>query len=246
MRIPTGAALGAALLLLAGCGGEGGNGSANVNMQAPITQIPAPNNGDWTQVVSRTPEGGTRVGNPDAPVKLVEYGSLTCPACKAFSDTGTQPLRDTYVRSGQVSWEFRHLIIHGAADAALALLADCQPPAAFFRTIEDIYDDQPAILDSFEESEQQQIAALPPEQQIAATAQAMDLGAFFAQRGLPAGRQAQCLADQQAVQRLADNTNRAGTQENVTGTPTFFINGEKLNVSDWRSLEPLLRQRIGG
>ena len=246
MRISTGAALGAALLLVAGCGGESGNGSGSVNTQAPLTQIPAPNNGDWTQVVSRTPEGGTRVGNPDAPLKLVEYGSLTCPACKAFSDTGTQPLRDTYVRSGQVSWEFRHLIIHGAADVALALLSDCQPPAAFFRTIENIYDEQPEILGRFDESEQQQISALPPEQQVAATAQAMELGGFFAQRGLPSGRQAQCLGDQQAVQRLADGTNRAFNQENVTGTPTFILNGEKLNVSDWRSLEPLLRQRIGG
>jgi protein-disulfide isomerase len=246
MRISTGAALGAALLVLGGCRGESGNGSANVNIQAPLTQIAAPNNGDWTQTVTRTPEGGTRIGNPDAPVKLVEYGSLTCPACKAFSDTGTQPLRDTYVRSGQVSWEFRHLIIHGAADVALALLADCQPPAAFFRTIENIYENQPTILGSLDSSEEQQIAGLPPERQVAAMAQALDLGGFFAQRGLPSGRQARCLADQQAVQRLADGTNRAFSQENVTGTPTFFLNGEKLNVSDWRSLEPLLRERIGG
>lgn len=246
MRKSTGAAMAAALLLVAGCRGGDGNGSANATSQAPLTQVPAPNGSDWRQVVARTPEGGTRVGNPDAPVKLVEYGSLTCPACKAFSDTGTEPLRDTYVRSGQVSWEFRHLIIHGAADVALAMLSDCQPPAAFFRTIEDIYEQQPEILGRFEESEQQQIGALPPEQQIAATARAMELGGFFAQRGLPEGRQNQCLGDQQAVQRLADSTNRAFNQENVTGTPTFILNGEKLNVSDWRSLEPLLRERIGG
>ena len=246
MRYSTGAALAGALLLLAACGGETANNSASVNAQGPLAQIPAPNNGDWTQVVSRTPEGGTRVGNPEAPVKLVEYGSLTCPACKAFSDTGTRPLLDTYVRSGQVSWEFRHLIIHGAADAALALLADCQPPAAFFPTIEDIYEEQSEIVNGFEDAEQQQVASLPPEQQIAATARAMELGAFFSRRGLAEARQNQCLADQQAVQRLADNTNRANTQEGVTGTPTFFINGERLNVSNWPSLEPLLRQRIGG
>jgi hypothetical protein len=246
MKYPTGTALASALLLLAACGGESSNDTTSVNTKAPLTQIPAPSNGDWTQTVARTPEGGTRVGNPDAPVKLVEYGSLTCPACKAFSDTGTQPLLETYVRSGQVSWEFRHLIIHGAADAALALLSDCQPPAAFFRTIEDIYDDQTEILNGFDESEQQQIAALPSEQQIAATARAMELGAFFSRRGLPEGRQNQCLGDMQAVQRLADNTNRAFSMENVSGTPTFFLNNEKLTVSNWNALEPLLRQRIGG
>ena len=38
------------------------------------TPIQAPNNGDWTQIVSETPEGGYRMGNPDAPVK---FGHIT-------------------------------------------------------------------------------------------------------------------------------------------------------------------------
>ena len=33
------------------------------------------------RTVARTPEGGFRMGNPDAPVKLIEYLSLTCPHC---------------------------------------------------------------------------------------------------------------------------------------------------------------------
>ena len=36
---------------------------------------------DWTRVAARTPEGGFRMGNPGAPVKVVEYLSLTCPHC---------------------------------------------------------------------------------------------------------------------------------------------------------------------
>ena len=72
------------------------------------------------------------MGNPDAPVKLVEYASLTCPHCARISPTkATAALRDTYVRSGQVSWEFRHFLLN-APDLALSLLARCQPPAAFF------------------------------------------------------------------------------------------------------------------
>jgi protein-disulfide isomerase len=34
---------------------------------------------DWTQTVARTPEGGFRMGNPNAPVKLIEYLSFACP-----------------------------------------------------------------------------------------------------------------------------------------------------------------------
>lgn len=245
MNKTTGASLLACALLLAGCGGEDGKGASTANLQAPLTQIPAPNNGNWAEVATRTPEGGTRIGNPDAPVKLVEYGSLTCPACKAFSDTGTEALRDRYVRSGQVSWEFRHFIIHGAPDVALALLSDCQPPTAFFRTIENIYDEQSEILDRIDEQEQQSFQSLPPEQLLVPVARAMELNTFFAQRGLPEARFNQCLGNQQAVQRLADNSNRARTQDRVEGTPTFIVNGEKINVVSWADLEPVLRQRIG-
>ena len=46
----------------------------------------------WRQPVSgrvttvvRTPAGGYRQGNPDAPVKLIEYGSRTCPTCARFA-----------------------------------------------------------------------------------------------------------------------------------------------------------------
>ncbi|HEV2867353.1 MAG TPA: thioredoxin domain-containing protein [Allosphingosinicella sp.] len=237
----------AVALILAGCGDDAGNlGAAAANSNAPLPQIPAPNNGDWTQVVSRTATGATVMGNPQAPVKLVEYGSLTCPACRAFSQQGTERLRDTYVRSGQVSWEFRHLVIHGAPDVALAMLTDCQPPAAFFRTIEQIYTQQSEIVDRLDQNEQQQIQALPPEQQLAPLARAMELDSFFARRGMPESRQTQCLGNIQAAQRLADNANRAANEEGVQGTPTFFINGEKLDVSDWAGVEGRLRAAIAG
>src|SRR5687768_7876747 len=129
----------AVALILSGCGeDDGGNlAAAAVNSNAPLKQIPAPNNGDWSQTVTQTQEGGYLMGNPDAPVKLIEYASLTCPHCKSFAEEATASLRDTYVRSGQVSWEFRNFLL-GAPDVALSMLSRCQPPAAFFRTIDQV------------------------------------------------------------------------------------------------------------
>ena len=40
-----------------------------------------PGNRGSRKTASETPEGGFVIGNPNAPLKLVEYGSLTCPAC---------------------------------------------------------------------------------------------------------------------------------------------------------------------
>ena len=49
------------------------------------------------------------MGNPNAKVKLIEIGSLTCPHCREFDEKGVPTLIDKYVKTGQVSWEFRHL-----------------------------------------------------------------------------------------------------------------------------------------
>ncbi len=235
-------------LLLGGCGGSGSdNTGATANMATPpvLQPIPAPNNGDWTQVVSQTPDGGFLMGNPDAPVKLIEYGSLICPHCADFSREATASLRDTYVRSGRVSWEFRNFLL-GPQDVPLSILANCQAPAAFFPTIEQIYEQQREILSSIDEAEANQLGPLPPEQQIAPLARAMDLDTFFARRGMPESRFSQCLGNPQGAQRLTDITDKASRELQVTGTPTFFINGTILeNVGNWATLEPRLRTALG-
>lgn len=246
MKIRIGASVAALALVLAGCGDGGGDLNATaVDTSAPLTQIAAPNNGDWAETVSETPEGGIRMGNPDAPVKLVEYASMTCPACKAFSDSASETLRDTYIRSGQVSWEFRHFLLN-PYDAAISVLVRCQPLPAYFRTVEQIFAQQQELLGAVDEQEAQRLNALPPDQVIAPLARAMDLDTFFARRGMPESRFSACLADPQNAQRLSEGTSRAMTQDQVQGTPTFFINGQRQDVSDWRSLEPRLRAAIGG
>jgi protein-disulfide isomerase len=234
-------------VLVAGCGSGGdANNSlsqAAAGQQAPLPQIPAPNNGDWRETVVQTPEGGYRMGNPDAPVKLLEYASLACPHCREFSETSAA-LRDTYVRSGQVSWEYRNFLLN-APDVAFTLLARCQPPSAFFTTIEQMYGQQSEFFAAIDQAEGQRIGALPPEQQAAPLARAMDLDTFFARRGMPGARFDACLADRAAVQRITDMTNHAANQEGVTGTPTFFINGTKQEIASWEALEPLLRSAMG-
>ena len=231
-------------LLLAGCGGGDGNAVATGNAAAPLQQIPAPNEGNWAEVVTQTPEGGFRMGNPDAPVKLVEYASMTCPHCKAFSDEASAALRDTYVRSGQVSWEFRNFLL-GGPDLVLSLLSRCQPPAAYFSTIEQVFAQQTEFMMAIDENEGRTIGALPPEQQIAPLARAMDADTFFARRGMPEARFNQCLADRQAIQGLTEGTQRSATQEGVSATPTFFINGEQQQASSWAMIEPQLRAALG-
>lgn len=47
------------------------------------------------------------LGNPNAPIKLIEYSDLSCPFCKAFNPTLERVMSD-YGPSGQVAWIYRH------------------------------------------------------------------------------------------------------------------------------------------
>lgn len=240
----SGAAL-ALLLALGACGQDaGGDATATAgNQQLQLEPIPAPEGGDWTEVVERTDEGGFRMGNPDAPVKLVEFASMTCPHCASFSVQAAEPLRE-YVRGGHVSWEFRNFVLN-APDAAASMLARCQPPQAFFRITDQLFAEQQTWLGNMTQEEAEQIQRLPEPQQIPALARALELDQFFRRRGVPEAEVNSCLADRQQLDRLADLNTQANQDHGVSGTPAFMINGQMVEgVSDWGRLEPRIRAAL--
>jgi protein-disulfide isomerase len=77
------------------------------------------------------PDGGHVVGNPNAPLKLVEYMSYTCPHCAHFEAEGAPALRIGMIASGKGSFEVRHLL-RDPIDTAVALLTNCVPANRFF------------------------------------------------------------------------------------------------------------------
>ncbi|HEY0414336.1 MAG TPA: thioredoxin domain-containing protein [Allosphingosinicella sp.] len=233
-------------LLLAGCGGGSDSGNAAAaNVNAPLKPIAAPQ-GDWREVVSETPEGGFRMGNPDAPVKLVEYASLSCPHCAEFEEQGVPKLRDTYVRSGQVSWEFRTYLLFGS-DPGVSMLLHCQGATPFFRLTEELYATQrewEGKLQNLSQEQQQQLQNMPPQQAATALVPLLGLDQFFRQRGMPQARVQACLADRAGLEKVAA-IKTLGDKEGVTGTPTFFINGKMApETASWDKLEPQLRAAI--
>jgi len=57
-------------------------------------------------------EGDHIMGNPDAPVLIVEYSDLECPYCKRFGATMKEIMAES---NGQVAWVYRHWIVHPGA-----------------------------------------------------------------------------------------------------------------------------------
>lgn len=202
---------------------------------------------NWVATIARTPEGGYRQGNPNASVKLIEYGSRTCPTCGHFAAEGVEPLRREHIATGKLSYEYRDFLVHGAPDLALALLNQCVPPSRFFPTLDAIYANQSrfaARLEALERKSPKQLEAwqkLPPPQMATKFAEAMGMIDFMASHGLPPAQARRCLADPAAIRRIAKVNADAVNVHGVDGTPSFFVNGRKVRAYRWDALQPELR-----
>ncbi len=237
-------ALAAPLALgLAACNDvEGGGGEIAGD---PIAAIPAPEGTSWTATVTVTEEDGYKLGNPDAPIKLVEYASHTCPACASFSASAKPDLRDQYVASGVVSFEQRNLV-RDPIDLSIATLVRCgqkenmQPLSdQAWASLNDFFSNVNANSAQYEAS-----AQLPLDQRFVAIAEAAGLIEFFSARGLSADQARSCLADTEKMEAIDENSKAQAEELNVTGTPTFFLNGNKIDGISWNEIEPAL-QRAG-
>jgi protein-disulfide isomerase len=200
---------------------------------------------DWSRTVVATPEGGFRMGNPAAKVKLVEYGSLTCPHCAAFSGAAKVPLA-AYVRSGKVSYEFRNYVLNGI-DVAATLVARCGGPATFFRLTESLYATQPqwvGKISGLSQAEKDRLKALPEGERLGRLADIGGITQLAAQAGVTPARAKQCLADPAGLNTL-DRLVTAAQEKGVSGTPTFFFNGANIGTHSWESLAPIIREGVG-
>jgi len=209
----------------------------------PVAKVAPPAGKAWTEVVSKTAEGGYRMGNPDAPVKLVEYGALSCSHCGEFAKESADKLLNDYVASGRVSYELRFFMLN-AFDVPATLLATCGSNEAVIPLSEQFWAWQPTMFSNLQavgDAKLQQAAALPPSQRLQAIAQLAGMTDFFSSRGISRDQGAACLADTAKADVLAKQTETASTKYNVTGTPSFFLNDAPVGTADWKTLETKLQ-----
>ncbi|ANU07544.1 thioredoxin domain-containing protein [Paraurantiacibacter namhicola] len=244
------AAIGVPLALaLAACGGsdDADGAAAGTIAQGEVAEaVAAPEGSQWIDVVSRTETGGWLMGNPDAPIKLIEYGSLTCGACAAFTAEGAEPLKSDYVNTGRVSFELRSMPLHGAIDLVLTRMLECAPVEAGPALADQVWLNLPEVYGGFQQNMEgaQQALTLAPEERLVQFAERTGFLDFFAARGIGKDAARTCLADADAAENLANTLQSAAEADNINKTPTFLINGTQVEASRWSELEPLL-QRAG-
>lgn len=147
------------------------------------------------------------LGNPDAPITVVEYASVTCGHCANWDTTVWPDFRKKYVDTGQVRYVFRGF---PTAPVELAtaghLLAACAPDDKYFDLIHVQMKRQREILSSND---------IRGEYVALAKSAGMSEDDFEA-----------CMRNEEEIARL-DKVVSDGFDAGVSGTPTFFVNGEK-------------------
>lgn len=224
-----------AALSLAACNsatGEGPSGDALPKVAAPAGQ-------NWSSVVTATQDGFI-MGNPDAPLKLIEFASPTCSHCAEFSKTGSEALRSEFVDSGRVSLEIRPFMLN-AMDLPIASIANCGGTERFFPLLENVYATQEELIQGIQSADQAAAQSALQSQNFPAFARAIKLDTYFAARGMAAADIDTCLSDTAKVTRWQESTTRNGEQFEITGTPTFVLNGAVLaNAGTWDAVRERL------
>ncbi|WP_353216437.1 thioredoxin domain-containing protein [Sandarakinorhabdus sp.] len=218
---------------------------------APDAALPAavaaPAGQNWAEVVTATPEGGFRMGNPNAKVKLLEFASLTCPHCKDFHEAAAATIKSKYVASGNVSYEYRNFVLNGP-DFAATVLSRCQGPEAFFGLLDAFYADQAGWIEPFgklSKTDQEALGKLPEDEQVRRMAELGGLADYVKLRGIPRAKFDQCLSDPAQAKAVNDLRNQAVNEYKLTGTPSFIINGTvQEGVFEWRDLEVKLQTAL--
>lgn len=169
------------------------------------------------------------IGAANAPVTIVEYGSLTCPHCAAFQNDKFPEMKKEWIDSGKVRLVFRHFPIDMTAMGA-AVLVSCLPETERHDAVEGLYKD----VNSW--------ATKPLKESIPqALTEALGREVSFDKDF------ASCIEDQEfqkEVLRPAFDANKQG----VSGTPTFFVNGEKVvgfSTADPRQLDNIIIRKLG-
>jgi protein-disulfide isomerase len=102
------------VLIVITASGSGDGGDTKIEGKAAVKRL-----------LAGIPQQGMTLGDPEAPVELIEFGDLQCPVCAAYSEEVLPAIMETRVKKGEVKIDFRNFTIIGpesvtAAAAALA------------------------------------------------------------------------------------------------------------------------------
>jgi protein-disulfide isomerase len=212
-----------------------------------LVALPAPAAApNWNATVAVTPAGSHLRGNPQAKVRLTAWVSYTCPHCAAFERESAGALASSYVGTGKVTFELKHLL-RDPVDATVAQLANCGPAAKFFGNNEAFFRGQAQWIQplvSATDAQRQRWMTGDNAARRRAIAADFHLYEIMVKRGYQRPELDRCLADESLARRIAAQTVEAD-KIGFDSTPSFTLNGAPLfGTYTWDQVEAQLRARL--
>lgn len=175
------------------------------------------------------------LGPEGAKVSVVEFASVTCSHCRDFHANVFKPLKEKYIDTGKIRYEFREFLT-APPEVAVAgfLLARCGGATTeqYFARVNTLFEQQPIIFEALQRGQGRE-----PLLNIARAA------------GLSEEQFKACISDEAAIARLRTSVDEAGKKFEITGTPTLLLNGEKLtdpNAYTFEGLTKLIDAKLAG
>ena len=163
------------------------------------------------------------LGNPSAPVTVVEYASFTCPHCASFHENAFQELKAEYIDTGKINFVYREVYFDRYGLWASMIARCAGTPEAFFGMSNLIYEKQ------------------------SEWSRAGDPGAIVGElrkigslAGLGAEQMEACLQDGDQARTLVAWYQENATADGIESTPSFVINGQKYSNMSFAEMADLI------
>ena len=147
------------------------------------------------------------LGDPKAPVSVIEYASLTCTHCAHFHQTAYPELKKNYIDTGKIRFVFRDYPLDGIGMAA-ASLARCAPGDRGMKLVDMIFKNQDTWIRSEKPFE--------------------PLKGYAQLAGMSAADVDACLKNENIAKAVREVQNTATNLYKVQSTPTFYVDDEKV------------------
>ncbi|AEI96186.1 DsbA family protein [Roseobacter litoralis] len=150
------------------------------------------------------------LGNPDAPVTVIEYASYTCPHCARFHEGPFKQLKTDYIDTGKINFVYREVYFDRYGLWASMIARCAGTPESFFGMSDLIYQKQS------EWSRAGEPAAIVDELRKVGLLAGLDRDTMEA-----------CLQNGDKAQTLVAWYQENATADGIESTPSFLINGQK-------------------
>ena len=168
------------------------------------------------------------IGSPDAPVRIVEYASFTCPHCAHFTETVFKPLKAEYIDTGKVHFTLREVYFDRYGLWA-AMMARCGGELKYF-----------PVADTLFATQNEWAGTDDP------TAAVANIRKIGLASGMTAEQLDKCMADAPMADAMVKRFEANMAADQVDGTPTLFLNGEKHGNMSYEDLKALIDAALAG